>query len=79
MAFTKKEKEALMEQYHQWVSSSQAVYVLSYSGMNMKEIDALRAKARETGSEVHVVKNTLMNRVLKEKQLPGEELSSRTP
>jgi large subunit ribosomal protein L10 len=73
LAFTKKEKEALMEQYHQWVSSSQAVYVLSYSGMNMKEIDALRAKARETGSEVHVVKNTLMNRVLKEKQLPGEE------
>ena len=33
--------------------------------MAMKDIDALRAHAREIGGEFHVVKNTLMNIALK--------------
>lgn len=34
--------------------------MLEYNKMTMKDIDAFRAKVRETGSEAHVVKNTLM-------------------
>ena len=34
--------------------------MVEYSSMTMKDIDALRAKVRETGSEAHVVKNTLL-------------------
>lgn len=74
MAFTKKEKDAMLEKYQQWIQDSKAVYVLSYSGMQMKDIDSLRAKAREGGSEIHVVKNTLMTLALKKSELPGEEL-----
>lgn len=64
MAFTKKEKGDMTAQYEKWLSESQAVYVLTYTSMTMKEIDAFRAKVRETNSEVHMVKNTLFLRAL---------------
>ncbi len=35
--------------------------MLQYSKMSMKDIDAIRAKAREVGAEMHVVKNTLFD------------------
>jgi large subunit ribosomal protein L10 len=63
VAFSKKHKEEMADQYAQWVENSQAMFLLSYGKMSMKEIDALRAKTRESGSELHVVKNTLMKRV----------------
>lgn len=50
--------------YEKWLSDSQAVYVLDFSKMTMKEVDAFRAKARENGSEIHLVKNTLFTRAL---------------
>ncbi len=53
----------MLEQYARWVEGSQAMFLISYNKMSMKEIDALRAKTRESGSELHVVKNTLIKRV----------------
>ena len=70
MAFTKKQKGEMSAKYENWLEKSEAVYVLTYSAMNMKDIDTFRAKARETGSEVHLVKNTLFNRALKAKGFP---------
>lgn len=64
MAFTKKEKGEMTAQYEKWLSESQAVFVLTYNAMTMKEIDAFRAKVRESSSEVHLVKNTLFERAL---------------
>ena len=61
MAFTKEEKKQLVETYEKWLKESKAAYVLSYQKMAMKDIDTLRAEAREIGGEFHVVKNTLMN------------------
>ena len=52
-------------QYEEWLQKSQAVFVLNYVSMNMKEIDDFRAKVRDTGGEVHLVKNTLFSRALK--------------
>jgi large subunit ribosomal protein L10 len=74
LAFTKKEKQQMLDKYQQWMKQSQAIYVLSYGKMQMKDIDNLRAKARETGSEIHMVKNTLMARVLEQNNLPGADL-----
>ena len=70
MAFTKKHKGEMSAQYKKWVSESQAMFVLTYSRMNMKEIDAFRAKVRETGSEIHLVKNTLFDRTLEKSGFP---------
>ncbi|NLF49726.1 MAG: 50S ribosomal protein L10 [Leptolinea sp.] len=60
MAFSKKHKTKLISDYENWLNKSQAIFMLEYNKMTMKEIDALRAKVRDTGSEAHVVKNTLM-------------------
>jgi large subunit ribosomal protein L10 len=56
----------MVAQYVEWLRQSQGVFVLNYSKMTMKEIDTLRAKAREAGAELHVVKNTLMKLALDE-------------
>jgi large subunit ribosomal protein L10 len=55
----------MIEQYGTWLKKSQAVFLLEYKGMAMKDIDNLRAKAREAGGEMHVVKNTLFEMALK--------------
>ena len=65
MAFTKQEKKDLITSYEKWLKDSSAAYVMTYSNMRMKDIDTLRAEAREVGGELHVVKNTLMKIALK--------------
>ncbi len=74
MAFTKQEKKALVEKYEGWLKDSKAVYVMSYSNMDMQAIDGVRASAREIGGELHVVKNTLMKIALKNIGYSDEDL-----
>lgn len=64
MAFSKKQKNLMVATYEQWLKESQAVFVIEYKKMSMKDIDALRAKVRDTGGHLHVVKNTLMDLAL---------------
>jgi large subunit ribosomal protein L10 len=73
LAFTKNKKGEMIADYEKWLDRSQAVFVLSYDKMNMKEIDTFRAKVREAGSETHLVKNTLFERVLENKGFPKSE------
>ncbi|MBE0687382.1 MAG: 50S ribosomal protein L10 [Anaerolineaceae bacterium] len=72
MAFTKKHKGQMMAQYEQWLQGSEAVFFLEYQKMSMKEIDDLRKKVRETGSEIHVVKNTLMSKAFQNSGIDAE-------
>jgi large subunit ribosomal protein L10 len=65
LAFSKQHKETMLKEYGQWLKKSQAVFVIEYARLNMKDIDTLRAKVRESGGEAHVVKNTLMDLALK--------------
>jgi len=66
LAFSKEHKSKLVAQYTEWVKQSQGMVALSYNKMSMKEIDTLRAKVRDAGGELHVVKNTLMKLALEE-------------
>jgi large subunit ribosomal protein L10 len=59
LAISKLRKEELVAQYVEWFDQSRAMIVTEYSGLSMKDIDELRAKLREIGSEFHIVKNTL--------------------
>jgi large subunit ribosomal protein L10 len=70
LAFSKKHKQELLAQYETWMRESKAVYMMSFEHMSMKEIDTLRAKAREAGGEAHVIKNTLMEKALQNLGLP---------
>ncbi len=62
MAITKERKNELIDQYSDWVKRSKALVLTQYVGLNMKDIDALRAKVRENGGEFHIIKNTLVKR-----------------
>ncbi len=73
MAFTKKEKLAMQAEYTTWLKSSQAVFIVKFGKMTMKDVDTLRGKAREAGNELHVVKNTLFALALDEAGLKRGE------
>ena len=73
MAFTKEDKEKMLEQYEGWLAKSQAVFLLEYSKMNMKEVDGVRAKARAAGGEMHVVKNTIFGLLLDQLGMDGKQ------
>ncbi len=76
MALTKQRKEEILATYADWLKRSQAVILVEYTGARMKDMDAIRAKVRESGGEFHVVKNTLLRRALKDQgmSLPDEAL-----
>ncbi len=78
MAFTKDEKKHMLEQYDSWLTKSQAVFMLQYSKMGMKEVDDVRAKAREIGAELHVVKNSLFGILLDQHGMEGKKYLEQT-
>jgi large subunit ribosomal protein L10 len=59
LAKSKAQKEAMLAEYTEWLSRSQAVVLVEYSGLKMRDLDVIRTKARESGGEFHIVKNTL--------------------
>jgi len=73
LAFTRKEKEAMVAQYKEWVGNSSAFFVVSYQNMAMPAIDDARAKMRESNSEIHVVKNRLFRLVMNEMGVEFDE------
>jgi large subunit ribosomal protein L10 len=64
LAISKQRKEEALNQYADWFKRSQAMLMVEYSGAKMKDLDAIRAKIRESGGEFHIVKNTLVKRAL---------------
>jgi large subunit ribosomal protein L10 len=59
LAKSKGQKESMLAEYVEWLGKSKAVVLVEYSGLKMKDLDAIRSKARENGGEFHIVKNTL--------------------
>jgi large subunit ribosomal protein L10 len=80
LATTKEHKEEILKTYRDWLKRSQAVILVEYTGAKMKDMDAIRAKVRESGGEFHVVKNTLVRRALKDEGMsfPDETLLQST-
>ncbi len=66
MAISKKRKEALLEQYKEALQSNSAMVFTGYAGLGVKEIEDLRNKLREIGSEYFIVKNTIAMRAFEE-------------
>jgi large subunit ribosomal protein L10 len=66
LAFTRKEKEAMVEQYKEWIEKSNAFFVMSYQNMSMPAIDEARTQLRDVNGEIHVVKNRLFRLVMDE-------------
>jgi len=73
LAFTRKEKEAMVEQYRDWIDNSKAFFVMSYKNMGMMQVDEARKQLREVNGEIHVVKNRLFRLVMNEMDIDYEE------
>lgn len=67
MAFTKNQKEVMLQQYEKWLEESKAVFVLSYNKMRMPAVNAARARLREADGALHVVKNRIFAKALENK------------
>ena len=47
MALSKQKKNEIVDQYKNWLSQSQAVILVEYTGTTVKDLDKIRAKMRE--------------------------------
>lgn len=66
MAISKERKQELLKEYAELIQKSQGLILVEYRGLNMKGMDPLRIKVREAAGELHVVKNTLAQKALKD-------------
>ncbi|MEA3327575.1 MAG: 50S ribosomal protein L10 [Chloroflexota bacterium] len=73
MAFTRKEKEAIVKQYSDWIENSNGFFIMGYRNMDMAAVDQVRSDLREVDGEIHVVKNRLFKLVMDEMKLDFEE------
>lgn len=80
MAISKQKKEEVLSTYSEWIKKSEAVILVEYTGVKMKDLDNIRNKVRESGGEFHVVKNTLVRRVFADQgmDLPKDYLVKST-
>ena len=80
LAISKERKEEVLKQYADWLKQSQAVVLVEYTGVKMKDLDSIRAKIRESGGEFHIVKNTLVRRAFADSgmELPTDYLVKST-
>jgi len=80
LAVSKARKEEVLTTYAEWLKKSQAVILVEYSGLKMKDLDNIRAKIRDAGGEFHVMKNTLARRAFADSgmNLPADFLVKST-
>jgi large subunit ribosomal protein L10 len=80
LAISKDRKLALVKQYTELLSRNEGLVLASYSGLRVKDFQDLRAKIREIGGELYVVKNRLVKLAFEEVGLaiPEEALVGTT-
>ena len=60
MAIKKARKDELVEQYTDLLKNSSAIFLTQYSGMTVKDLEALRIKISDANGQINVTKNTLL-------------------
>jgi large subunit ribosomal protein L10 len=77
LAISKKRKEELVASYVELLNQSRAVFVTEYTGLSVKQLQALREEVRKVEGAFYVTKNTLLRHALEEsgKPVPEELLS----
>lgn len=66
-------KEAYVKEFAEKLSKCQVLVIANCEGVKVSEITALRKAVRETGSEMRVVKNTLLCRAFHNTPMTGLE------
>jgi len=65
------EKEQLVSELKDKISSAKALYYTDFTGLNVKRMTDLRRKLRKAGVQYVVIKNTLALRAVNESGLVG--------
>ena len=71
MSLNLEEKKAVVADVIAQLASAQTIVVAEYRGMEVKDMTKLRAKAREAGVYLRVLKNTLVRRAVAETPFAG--------
>jgi large subunit ribosomal protein L10 len=76
LAINKERKDELVAQYGDLLEQSNAIILTEYSGLNVKQMQALRAQVRQADGAFYVTKNTLLRIALSERgrELPDDLL-----
>jgi large subunit ribosomal protein L10 len=73
LAISKKRKEELVAQYKDLIDNSRAMFVTEYTGLTVKQLEALRSEVRKVDGAFHITKNTLLTLALEEAGKPAPE------
>ena len=65
------QKEQLVEKIKDRFAASQAILLVDYRGLSVKELEQLRNRLREAGAELTVYKNSLTEIAMQELALPS--------
>src|SRR5690348_15546707 len=64
-----KRNQQLLAEVQEKVAKAQAMFFVDYQGLTHQQLEEARKELRKNASEVAVVKNTLMNIALQEKEI----------
>jgi large subunit ribosomal protein L10 len=64
MALSRQQKEQILEGYQGGMAHAPHAFLVTFQGITVNQVTALRAKVRENGGEYVVVKNTLARRAV---------------
>ncbi|MDX9753808.1 MAG: 50S ribosomal protein L10 [bacterium] len=67
MPLTRQQKVELAVDYQGILEKSSGFIVFDYRGLTVAQISALRGKVRETGAQMHVIKNRMLKRAVESK------------
>jgi len=73
LAISRERKEELVAIYRKQMAESQGVVLASYTALTMPQMQDLRRRARELDAQVFVIKNTLLDVMLKEQGLQAPQ------
>lgn len=68
----KPQKKELVEKLASRLNGVKSVFLVNYTGLNVKSQQELKHKLDEVGAKMTVVKNTLLKRAFEETKLPSE-------
>ena len=75
MAIDKNRKDELVSEYRDLLQRSSAIFLASYGGMTVKELEALRLKVSDANGQINVTKNTLLGIAMEQTdRVPPREL-----
>ena len=70
MPQTKAQKQQTLEKLQKNLENQKGFFFVDFQGINVKDLSALRSQLKNAGAKLQVAKKTLLQKALKEKNLP---------